>query len=468
VIVALLALALAAADPCAPLEPAGTPDPGAAAAYRAVAEEEAARGAFDAAIVAYRAALARDRSDDRSRRALRALCESRPATEDPLRRGLRLMDLGNCREAVEAFRAARASMPSPSTALLQGICHYELGEDTEATELLRAAEAYAPHREEARFYRGLVALRAGAGAEATTLFESARGNPALGRAASDLARLARQDGRVVVSLLAESGWDSNVNLAPTGEPSITPESDGVWALNGSLLWRPQRPRGPYLRASGLLHQPFRLGAYEVRGFDAAAGWQFRGRGSQLLAEYDYGSRSFGGEPYLTAHRLLASGWLRAGGVALGGTYLARFESYASAWAPFDGVLQRAEVRAAASPVRELRVALAYGLSRDHTDDPVLRYTEHGPRVELRTFAGRRWRLGVDAALSIRSYDEYDPALQAERRDTYLDASAYAELDVAPGWAARFSLDGRRATSNVPALEYDRVVPSVGLAYVRGF
>jgi tetratricopeptide (TPR) repeat protein len=469
VIAPLLAAVLAAADPCAPVEPVGLADPSAAAAYRGVAEEELARGSIDAAIFAYRGALARDPSDERSRDALRRLCVSRPSTEDaPLHRGLQLMDAGDYRGAVEAFREARAAMPSPSTALLQGICHYELGEDAEATELLREAEAYAPHREEARFYLGLVALRAGAGPEATTLFESARGNAALERAAADLARLARQDGRVVVSLLAESGWDSNVNLAPTGEPSLTPESDGVLALTGNLLFRPQGSRGPYLRAAGLLHQPVRLDAYEVRGFDLAAGWQFRGRGRQLVTEYDFGSRSFGGEPYVTAHRLLASGWLSAGRVTLGGTYLARFESYAPDWSPFDGVLQRAEVRAAASPRRDLRVALAYGVGRDHTDSSVLRYTEHGPRAELRITSGRNWRVGLDAALSLRNYDEYDPSLSATRRDTYLDATAWAELDVAPGWAARLAVDARRATSNVPDLEYDKVVPSVGLAYVRGF
>jgi hypothetical protein len=155
-------------------------------------------------------------------------------------------------------------------------------------------------------------------------------------------------------------------------------------------------------------------------------------------------------------------------VALGGTYLARFASYAPEWSPFDGVLQRAEVRAAATPRRELRVALAYGVGRDHTDSSVLRYTEHGPRSELRITAGRNWRLGLDAALSLRNYDEYDPSLSATRRDTYLDATAWAELDIAPGWAARLAVDARRATSNVPELEYDKVVPSVGLAYVRGF
>jgi hypothetical protein len=211
-----------------------------------------------------------------------------------------------------------------------------------------------------------------------------------------------------------------------------------------------------------------LEAYGVRGFDAAAGWQFRGRRAQLDTEYDFGSRSFGGAPYVTAHRLLASASTRAGGVALGATYLARFESYASAWSRFDGTLQRAEVRAAASPLRKIRVALGYGLNRDDTDDPVLRYVEHGPRAGIGISAARSWRLGLDAAVSFRTYDEYDPTLQAARRDTYLDASAFAELDVAPGWAARLSLGARRATSNVPALEYDKVVPSIGLAYARGF
>jgi tetratricopeptide (TPR) repeat protein len=468
VIAALLALAVAAVDPCAAVEPAGVADPAAAAAYREVAEEEGARGNLDAAIVAYRAALARDPADERSRESLGRLCAARRAGEDPLQRGLALMDAGDWRGAVQAFREARAATPSPSTALLQGICHYELGEDAEATERFREAEAHAPHREEARFYLGLLALRAGAGSAASTLFESARGNAALERAAADLARLARQEGRFVVSLLAESGWDSNVNLAPTGEPSLTPESDGVWALSGSALFRPRGARGPYLRAAGLLHQPLQLDAYDVSGIDLAAGWQLTGHRRQLVAEYDFGSRRFGGEPYVTFHRLLSSGWLRAGRVLLGGTYLTRFESYAAGWAPFDGVVQRGEVRAAVSPRRGLGVAVAYGLTRDRTDASVLRYVEHGPRAELRLSGGRRWRIGLDAAVSVRSYDEYDPTLQVTRRDTYLDATAWAEIDVAPGWAARLALDARRVTSNAPALEYDKLVPSIGLAYLRGF
>jgi tetratricopeptide (TPR) repeat protein len=476
----LVALVLSAVDPCAPVAPVGSPDPAAAEAYRAVGDEELAHGALDPAAAAYRAALTRDPSDGASRDALRRLCEARSAIEDPLARGLRLMDAGEFRGAIDAFRVVRAPALSPSTALLQGICHYELGEDTEAAPLLREAEGYGPHREEARLYLGLISLRAGAGAEATALFESARANPALERDARDLAQLARQDGRVVVSMLAESGWDSNVNLAPnaeanrsfpffaTDEPSIAPESDGVFALTGSLLVRPNGSRGPYLRGAALTHEPFRLGAYRVRGFDAAGGWQLRGRASQAIVEYDYATRTFGGDPYLNSHRLLASGWLRAGRAGFGAAYLVRFESYATEWSRFSGTLQRAELRAAFTPSPQLRVGVAYGIGREDAREPVVSYLEHGPRVELRASAGGAWRLGLDASLSRRGYDEYDSAFQTTRRDTYLDASAFAERDVAIGWALRFGLEGRRALSNVAALEYDKVVPTIGLAYVRGF
>lgn len=467
-IASLFAFALSAVDPCAPVGPVGLPEPATAAAYRAVGDEELTRSARDSAATAYRAALARDPSDHASREALRRLCEARGTIEDPFARGLRLMDLGHFRDAIDAFRASRASSPSPSTALLQGICHYELGEDSEATPLFREAEGYAPHREEARLYLGLIALRAGAGAEASALFDSARTNPALERNARELARLARQDGRVVVSFLAESGWDSNVNLAPTGGPSPAPESDGVYALTGSLLVRPNGPRGPYLRAAALTHEPVDLGAYRVRGFDGAGGWQLRDHATQVVVEYDYGTRSFGGDPYLTSHRLLASAWLRAGRAGFGAAYLVRFESYAAAWSRFSGTLQRAELRTAFTPSPQLRIGVAYGVGRDDARDSVLSYLEHGPRVELRASAGASWRLGLDASLSRRGYDENDPAFRAARRDTYLDASVFAERDVAPGLALRFGLQGRRALSNVAALEYDKIVPTLGLAYVRGF
>jgi tetratricopeptide (TPR) repeat protein len=139
------------------------------------------------------------------------------------------MDDRDWRGAAAAFQAARKGDAGPSAALLEGICRHELGEEDEAAALLREAAAYPPHREEAQLYLGLVALRTGSSSEAAALFESASANPALEHAAADLARLARRDGRLVLSVFAESGWDSNVNLAPSGTPIGPPTSDGATA-----------------------------------------------------------------------------------------------------------------------------------------------------------------------------------------------------------------------------------------------
>jgi hypothetical protein len=463
--VAALALVLAATDPCAPVEPRPALDPAAAEVYRAVAEDELSRGDSGAAAASYRAALAADPSDERSRAALAALCEARRA--DPYRRGLDLMDRGDCRGAATAFREVRDADRLPSAALLEGICRYELGEDRAAEAALRVAEDHPAHREEARFYLGLLALRAGDGASAAGLLEAARANPALDAAAAELARAARTQGRLVLSLLAEGGWDSNVNLAPTGEPALSPEADGLWALRAGAIWRPLPRRGAYLRASGLLHEPLRLGDYSVRGFDAGAGWRRRAGRGELLAEYTFASRTFGGSPYLTFHRLLATIDRRGERLSLGATLLARAESYASAWSAFDGTFARGELRAAVLVSPQVRLGLAYGVARQETRDPVLSYVEHGPRAELRAAPRGRWRLGLDLALARRAYDRFDPALETTRQDTYLDGSGWAERSLGGGWSLRLALDARRALSGVEALEYGKVVPSLGLGWVWG-
>ncbi len=461
----LVALLLAAADPCAVVVPAAQPDPDAAGAYRAVGASELARGATGSAVVAFQEAAARDPADAASREALRGLC-SAPPPEDPYREGLRLMDGGDWRGAAAAFEAARTREAGPSAALLEGICRYETGDDDEAAALLREAAAYPPHREEAQFYLGLLALRSGSSSEAAAFFDSASGNPALERPAADLGRLARRDGRLVVSVFAESGWDSNVNLAPSGTPIGPPASDGLYGLIGTGLFRPNGPEGPYFRISGFTQDQASLSAFDFRGYDAAAGWQV-GRGERgLIAEYDYGARTFGGASYLSAHRLLASGWIRAGATLLGASYFARFESYAPAWERFSGVLQRGELRASWIPASAVRLGIAYSLGRDVARDPVLTWTEQGPRVQLRVVAGRFW-LGTDIGVTWRQYDTFDPALLARRSDRYLDATAFAEVDFAANWTARFALMARRAASNLDAFAYDKVVPSVGIGYMLG-
>jgi hypothetical protein len=466
VIALAAALFLAAVDPCAPVQPGAAPDPEAAAAYRAIGEEELALGEREAAAAAFRAAAGADPADARAREALRLLCDARD--EDPLARGIRLMDAGDCRGAAEAFRAARALRPSPSAALLEGICRYELGEDAAAAAALREAEAYPPHRAEASLYLGLVALRTGDRERGLALLDAARAHPALAGPADALARAARLGGRLVLTLAADAAWDSNVNLAPTGDPAVSPEGDAVGAVRAAALLRPWGDTGAYARGAGLLHEPSDLRGYAVRGYDVAAGWRGGGRALDGLVEYAHGARTFGGEPYATFDRLLASASLRGRRLSLGATGFVRLESYASEWADFEGTVAGGELRGAWSPDRRVRVSLAYGAARDRADAEVLSYVEHGPRVDVRAAPAPGWRLGGDAALAFRTHDAFDAALGATRRDTTLDAVAWAERDIAGGLALRLSGEVRWASSNVAALEYVKVAPAIGLVWARGF
>lgn len=474
---ALLALALSLAassspgasiaGPCAPVT-AAEPDGAAAEAYRTVADTELARGDLDTAAVAYREAAARDPHDARSRAALARLCADAHGP-DPFADGVARLEAGDPAGALRALRGAHGGgAPSPAVALLEGICHYDLGEDEEAERLLRAAEVAPAHRDAARLYLGLLRLRAGDAREAATLFDAAAASgPSLARVAGDLGRLARRDGRLVVSLLAESAWDSNVTLAPAGA-TPGPEADGAGALSAAALWRPRGRNGPYARATAALSQQLSLGAFDVSALDGAVGWQQRFRRLTVAAEYDLGSRTLGGARFLTAQRLLASAvWTRRGGAALSASYAARLEDYAGAYEDYSGVVHRGEVRVSWPLGDVARLALAYGAARDLADAAALSYAEHGPRAELRVALGDRVRLGVEAGAALRSYDAVDDALGARRDDTLLDAAALAELDLGDHLTARVALQGRFAASTTPALEYEKLVPSVGLLWIGG-
>jgi hypothetical protein len=458
----LLALSLGAADPCARVEPAPEADPAAAAAYRSVAESEAERRSPDTAILAYRSAVALDPGDGRSRAALERYCRA-GVRRDPARDGMAKMDAGDLRGAIADFRAAREGAEDPSVALLEGICLYELGEDRDAERALRVAEASPEEADLARLYQGLLALRDGAASRAASLFDAASASASIGPAAQELARLARSEGRWALTLEAASGYDSNVNLAPTGAvPSR--RGDGQYALAATGLLRPWGSDGPYLRGQGFLNQQARLDAYDASGGDVAGGWQLRHPSWSGVAEYDYAYRTFGGSPFLSAHRLLASAWTALGDVTLGATYFARFDAYANGYSPFSGTLQTGEVRGAFAPAARARVSVAYGLARDAARLGILSYVEHGPRAEVRVLLARGTWVGADAAVTLRRYDDFDPALTARRSDTYLDAGALAEWSPSPRWIARLALHGRRALSNVPGFEYTKLVPTAGLAY----
>ncbi len=455
-------VALGAADPCQPVEPAATADPVAASAYRTVGDGEAARGARDTAILAYRRAAALDPKDRASRAALERSCAA-GARLDPFQDGIAKMDAGDLRGALADFRAARAGNDDPTIALLEGICHYELGEDAAAAPLLRAAQQSPDDADLANLYLGLVALREGASSTAAALFDAASASVGLAPMASDLARLARSEGRWALTLFAASGFDSNVNLAPPGGAPAR-QADGLYALGATGLLRPWGPDGPYLRAQGLLNQQFRLGGYDVASGDLASGWQLRAGRWSGFAEYDFAYRTFGGSPFLSSHRLLASASTALGDVTLRASWFARFESYADGFSPFSGTVQAGEARTSFAIGSRARLALAYGVAHDAAQMSILSYLEHGPRAELRIATARRVRLGLDVAATFRGYDVFDATLGAQRADAYLDAGVIAEWDLATRWTAHLAIRGRSAISNVSGFEYTKVVPTIGLAY----
>ena len=460
----LASLVLAAVDPCAPVQPAEVHDPGAAALYRKVGDAERSAGSAETATMAYRAALARDPADAASRRALQELCREAGGA---FQRGIARMEAGDLRGAIAAFREARAQGPDLSAALVEGVCHYELGEDADARSALREALTAPAHREAAEFYLGLVALREGDSGEAARLLDSAAVNPGFAPAASDLARLARRSGKLVFSMLAESGWDSNAQLAPGGTP-ISTSSDGSLGATLTGLFRPQGESGPYLRATGLYRGQARFGDLDFGGVSGAAGWQIGHADRGLLGEYNYDYRLLAGSSFLSAHRFLVGGWLPAGPLTLGASYFARLEKYPAAlYAPFSGTLQRAEATLALGVGRRGRFTVGYHFARDGVERSELSWNEHGPGAELRVALAPRWRLGMSTAVSLRNYDAVDPTLNLQRSDTYLDAVGLVEWDLSDRFTMRFSVDGRKAFSNATAFDYVRVAPTLGLAYVFG-
>lgn len=464
-LVAALALG-AAPDPCAPPPSAGAaPDAAAAAEYREVGDSERRAGSRDTATAAYRAALARDPADAHSRRALDEIC-AEERRDGAYERGVRLMDGGDRRGAVAEFERARAGGKDASAALLEGICLYELGEDVRADGLLRQAEQDPEHRETARFFRGLVALREGHGTRAASLLEASAADRTLGPVALDLARAARREGRLVLSVVSESGWDSNVDLTPSGAPQ---SSDGSFGVMASTRFAPAGDTGPYLRATGLYREQFRYDALDMAGGSAAAGLQ-AGRGRHFLAgEAGYDYRSLGGSPYLSAPRLLGSGRLGFdGGASVGATYYARWELFLPrAYEAYSGLRHFGEVDLTWRIARRSTATVAWQVGRDVARDPTLSWWETGPRAAVRLALSRDVRVGADVSWAARQYDEPYPALGKARSDRVLDGSASLDWDLADRWTLRGSLGGRHALSNVSAYAYGKIVPTLGIAYTTG-
>lgn len=467
-------LALAATDPCSAVLPAASPDRAAAAEYRAVAEAEQASGHHETAVVAWRLAAANDPDDPGARAALAALCRAGPwpreAPVDPVREAIRLLDAGKYREAAELLHGSRQGPPTSDAALVEGICRYELGEDVEAARLLREAESDPAHRETARLYLGLVALRGGAAREAAALFNAAASSPSLQALATDLSRTARWDGPILLSVLMEAGWDSNVLLTGVdstggGGGGMASNGDAVGGLSAVVVGRPFGANGLFLRGAGALQEYAKLNAYDFTSVEAAAGGRYWRGGTGISAEYSFADRTLGGEAYLTTHRLLATGSVASGPFALSGSWWGRWEEYASIYTLYSGFSQRADGRLSVALGARARLGAGWMWGRDDADASYLGWKEHGPRADLRVVLGPATRLAVEGGYTSRRYSDYDPNLTtlSERlKETVLDGTAALEWDVARRTTLRFALSFRNLESNLDDYGYTKWVPSAAL------
>ena len=467
--IAVMLLAVAGGlDPCAPVEPAPRRDATAAEAYLEVAEKEQKDGALDTAAAAYRSAWRADPQNAKARAGLLALCR-RSAEGNAFAEALRRMESGDRRGAIALFEQIRALGPDPASALLQGICHYELEEDQEAVPLLREAERDPSLAPSAQLFLGLVSLRQGGGEAAARSFEAAAArDPTLGPTATNLLRLARREGRVVVSLLAGPSGDSNVDLAPDGSPTPGGSADSAGTVAASVLLRPSGESGPFVSASGTYRKLARFTQFDLGVVEAGAGWQLGREPRHVLVGYAYDFMALGGVSYLSAHRLQAEGRWTFQQLSLAASYALRFESFLTGpAAPYSGTRHLGELSGEWRFGGGSAFGLAYALTRDRTDDATLKYLEHGTRAFARFAATPRLRLVLDAGLLSRHYDNQDPALAATRADLYLDGGTATELDLGDRWTGRFWVAARRAFSNVPSFAYTELSAGLTLTLVTG-
>lgn len=472
-------------DPCR--APASAPssrrsDPGAAALYREVGDQERAAGNLAAAKVAYRQALGRDPRDERARRSLARLCampeavreaadaprtdEARPPAGAHFARAVARMDRGDRDGAIAELEAARAEEPDAAAALLEGICEYERGREERARPLFEEARADQQLAGTAAFFLGLIALHADEDERASSLFElAAASDERLATTASALARSARREGRLVVSALVEAGYDSNVPLAPDGTGSAAGNGDGYAAAVAGLFLRPWGWSGPYARAVGTYRKEVVIDRYDLGELSGAVGYRAIRGAQQLAGEYAYERVTLGGSSYLSAHRLLASGRVAPGRVAVALTYSARWESFlADADAAYSGFRQDADLLGEWRAWSSGAVAIGYHLARDAARDDALGFLEHGPAIFGRSGWGADNRIAGEARATFRTYDVADPDLGVRRADRYLDGIVTGERDVADHWTVRLTLTARRALSNVPDFQYTKLTAALGVSY----
>jgi tetratricopeptide (TPR) repeat protein len=471
--VALLLIA-SIADPCGAIDLA-EPSPELADIYLEVAEGERAAGAEATALEAYRRALSYRPSDPRARAAIAEICGGREQKQRAARAAReKEQRIDRAARAIEENRAEEAMAQleglaeEPAIALLRAIAHYELGEDDRSVQLLERARTSTVTSETAAMYLALIALRSGESQRSAELLERvAAEDEETARAIAMLKRQANRSGRLILSALAEVGWDGNVTLSDAG---IVPSgaSDGVvlGLLHAEL--RPLGYGGPFVSLLGRAQEYFLGEAFDLLGAGGSAGWRLGDPGQELALSYRYDYATLDLSPYLSAHALRAAGRWSFGQVALGGGYRFGVNGYfPEELRGFSGFEHTASIDLGWRFVEAALISLEYGFGRDQAESPDLRSIRHGPNLALR-FALGPARLGIGAAFSSRDFDRASEGFGAPRRDRYLDGSIDIEIDALDELIVLASIRGRRAFSNLDPFDYTKITAGVGLSWIDAF
>jgi hypothetical protein len=419
---------LCAAPASAPV--AGTPAE--AAAYVAVAESERAAGQLATAVVALRRALAIEPQNPRARAALAELCAG---------------DRGG-----------------PASPLQRGIDAYLDGDDDRARRELGLALAGGdPDVAGARFFLGMLALRAHDHGAALDELERAAADPRYAGPAAEMRRLAARDGLIALLAAFEVEADTNVELLPETPPSMSTLGPPVADVSSLVLAAVAAHPLPWLTLDDAFswRAQARLTQFDLVENRAGARVEWRrGRHDfQLGAGLDYDA--VGGETYLIA----GGGRLGYGGaltrsLALDASYALRWRDFATQDS-FSGWQQQARIGVAwHSPRVEVSAALL-GV-RDGAADPI--YADLGGGLEV----GARWRplFGVRLAARVTflglRFDAAEPDGPL-REDARLSGGLDAEVDLGDHFLALAGVELTSNSSTVEDFRYTQAVAHVGLA-----
>ena len=459
-------LLAAAAGMCEPPRPAAAADPETAAAYLEVGDAELQAGALDTAAVAYSEALRLDPGSERARGAYHSACLAQHR-DQLLVEGRRLLDAGDRAAAIAILEELRAGRGDAAAALLEGIALYEDGSDEAARLPLAEAAQSEATAARAQYFLGLIELRDGSGVEAARLFDrvaAAEGGSLVERA-EVLRETALRSGRAVVSVLAESGYDSNVAYAPDVRPA-TGDGGAGGGLFGQL--RPFGLSGPYLRANAFVRQQFQARDRNLGVFGGQAGWRL-GRGeTYAFGDYGYELTTLGGSPYLSAHRFRAGArWQRFGRWAVAGVYALRLGAYQTPdSSDFSGVLHSLSPEISYRFPLGSSITAGYDVLRDSAQLAETSFWEQGPRAGFSLVVLPRLRASLEAGLRFRSHDGPAPGALAARTDQVRYASATAEQDFGR-LTLRLALGARTSSSSDPGASWSRFTATLGVSYTLG-